>query len=138
MTMTNDERREMADGLRYVAEHGAPEWATTACCIAECIGEDDYPLWNGSGLLFSKLADLIDPDRDLTCEWVSVDDRLPDCKGEYIVAYHPCCWDNVKYDKVLVGMDSFTGKSSWYRRKYQRVTHWMPKPEPPRAKVVAE
>ena len=66
--VTNKERREVADGLRYVAEHGAPEWETTACCIAECIGEDDYPLWNGSGLLFSKLADLIDPDPDLTCE----------------------------------------------------------------------
>lgn len=64
---TNDERREVARRLRYVAEHGAPEWATTACCIAECIGEDDYPLWNGSGLLFSKLADLIEPQREPTC-----------------------------------------------------------------------
>lgn len=63
---TNDERREVARRLRYVAEHGAPEWATTACCIAECIGEDDYPLWNGSGLLFSKLADLIEPE-ERTC-----------------------------------------------------------------------
>lgn len=68
MTVTDDERREVAARLRYVAEHGAPEWATTACCIAECIGEDDYPLWSGSALLFSKLADLIDPDCDLTCE----------------------------------------------------------------------
>ena len=74
MTMTNDERREVADGLRYVAEHGAPEWATTACCIAECIGEDDYPLWNGSGLLFSKLADLIEPEKR-TCHDVSFDSR---------------------------------------------------------------
>ena len=64
---TNDERREVARRLRYVAEHGAPEWATTACCIAEYIGEDDYPLWNGSGLLFSKLADLIEPEEP-TCE----------------------------------------------------------------------
>ena len=68
MTVTDDERRAVAARLRYVAEHGAPEWATTAYCIAECIGEDDYPLWSGSGLLFSKLADLIEPDRDLTCE----------------------------------------------------------------------
>ena len=66
MKPTNDERREVARRLRYVAEHGAPEWATTACCIAECIGEDDYPLWNGSGLLFSKLADLIEPE-ERTC-----------------------------------------------------------------------
>lgn len=79
---TNDERREVARRLRYVAEHGAPEWATTACCIAECIGEDDYPLWNGSGLLFSKLADLIEPE-ERTCrvimKWDGLDGRDPVC-----------------------------------------------------------
>lgn len=67
---TDDERREVAARLRYVAEHGAPEWATTACCIAECIGEDDYQLWSGSGLLFSKLADLIEPEHEHTCHIV--------------------------------------------------------------------
>ena len=59
--VTDDERREAARRLRYVAEHGAPEWETSACCIAECIGEDDYPLWGGSEPVFSKLADLIEP-----------------------------------------------------------------------------
>lgn len=72
MTPSIEERREVAARLRYVAEHGAPEWETTACCIAECIGEDDYPLWNGSGLLFSKLADLIDPE----CWTRTVEDNL--------------------------------------------------------------
>lgn len=72
---TNEERREVARRLRYVAEHGAPEWATTACCIAECIGEDDYPLWNGSGLLFSKLANLIEPE-ERTCHVEHIDDDL--------------------------------------------------------------
>ena len=74
---TNDERREVARRLRYVAEHGAPEWATTACCIAECIGEDDYPLWNGSGLLFSKLADLIEPE-ERTCRIYDTDHDFED------------------------------------------------------------
>lgn len=69
--VTDDERREVAARLRYVAEHGAPEWETTACCIAECIGEDDYPLWSGSGLLFSKLADLIEPEPERTCRVVT-------------------------------------------------------------------
>lgn len=131
MTITDDERRAAANTIR--------RYNGQANCMylikyAACRGDLDA----SESAFLNRLADLIDPDPDLTCEWVSVDDRLPDCKGEYIVAYHPCCWDNVKYDKVLVGMDSFTGKSSWYRRKYQRVTHWMPKPEPPRAKVVAE
>lgn len=128
---TNDERRAAANTIRRY--NGQANW-TYLVKYAACRGDMDA----GESAFLNRLADLIEPDRDLTCEWVSVDDRLPDCKGEYIVAYHPCCWDNVKYDKVLVGMDSFTGKSSWYRRKYQRVTHWMPKPEPPRAKVVAE
>lgn len=65
-------------------------------------------------------------------EWISVEDRLPDVKGEYIVAYHPCWWDNVDYDKTLVGIDSFRGKTTWARRKFQRITHWMPLPEPPK------
>lgn len=71
MSVTNNERRAVAARLRYVAEHGAPEWETTACCIAECIGEDDYPLWSGSGLLFSKLADLIEPEPERTCRVVT-------------------------------------------------------------------
>lgn len=81
---TNDERREVARRLRYVAEHGAPEWATTACCIAECIGEDDYPLWNGSGLLFSKLADLIEPE-ERTCHMVDngVELCCSECDGRH-------------------------------------------------------
>ena len=69
---TDEERSEVADGLRYVAEHGAPEWATTAYCIAECIGEDDYPLWDGSGSLFSRLADLIEPE-ERTCRNIATE-----------------------------------------------------------------
>lgn len=68
-------------------------------------------------------------------EWIDVNERLPDIKGEYIVAYHPCYWDNVK-SETKVGTDSFRGgkqKSNkvWAKNKYQRVTHWMPKPLPP-------
>lgn len=65
-------------------------------------------------------------------EWISVKERLPEEKGEYFVAYHPCWWDDVKYDKRFVGLDTFRGKTSWARHKFQRVTHWMPLPEPPR------
>lgn len=52
--------------------------------------------------------------------------------GEYIVAYHPCWWDDVKTQVTKVGIDSFRGKASWAKRKTQRVTHWMDKPEPPK------
>lgn len=63
-------------------------------------------------------------------EWISADERLPDNKGEYLVAYHPCHWDFVS-DGIRVGLDSFRGKTAWAKKKYQRVTHWMPLPEPP-------
>lgn len=64
-------------------------------------------------------------------EWISVEDRLPDEAGQYLVAYHPCIWARVDTSKTLVGMDSFRGKTTWAQRKYQRVTHWMPLPQPP-------
>lgn len=64
-------------------------------------------------------------------EWISVKDRLPEEKGEYIVAYHLCHNDNV-YAGMLVGTDSFRGKNAWAKKKYQRVTRWMQFPELPK------
>ena len=63
-------------------------------------------------------------------EWISVEDRLPDEAGEYLVTYHPCYWDNVRKDQLLVGLDSFRGKTTWAKKKYQVVVAWMHKPEP--------
>lgn len=83
---TNDERREVAARLRHIAEHGAPEWATSACCIAECLGEDDYPLWNGSEKLFARLADLIEPEPERTCRM-----ELRKRGATYDVFYFDCC-----------------------------------------------
>lgn len=141
MTVTNDERREVAARLRSVDPRTklegvklAAKWYEALCAA---VGGKRDP-WMGIMALCARLADLIEPEPERTCGWVSVDDRLPDCKGEYIVAYHPCYWDDVDYDKVRVGTDSFSGKSSWAKCKYQRITHWMPKPEPPSAKVVEE
>ena len=65
-------------------------------------------------------------------EWISVEERLPDEKGEYIVAFHTCWWDDVQEDKTVVGTDTFRGKTTWAKKKFQRVTHWMPFPEPPK------
>ena len=129
---TKEERREIAARLRETA--GQIEF--TGEGVEDCIFDNWWSYSAADGAKsYMRLADLIEPE-ERACEWVSVDDRLPDCKGEYIVAYHPCHWDYVDYDKVQVGTDSFSGKSSWAKRKYQRVTHWMPKPEPPSAKVV--
>ena len=69
--------------------------------------------------------------------WISVKDRLPDCNGKYLVAYHPAYWDNVNYNEVDVGTDSYRvlktpGRKSWAHKKYRLVTHWQPLPDQPR------
>lgn len=64
-------------------------------------------------------------------EWVSVKDRLPDEKGRYLVAFYPCQWDHVSKTALYTGIDTFRGKAAWAKRKYQKVTHWMPLPQPP-------
>lgn len=69
--------------------------------------------------------------------WISAKDRLPDCNGQYLVAYHPVCWDDVRYNEVCVDIDSYRalktpGRKSWAHNKYRLVTHWQPLPEPPR------
>lgn len=58
MRISNKERRKFAENLRYIAQH-PPEWATSACAIAE-VFDANYPLWKDSGELFDILAGLID------------------------------------------------------------------------------
>lgn len=62
-------------------------------------------------------------------KWIPVTERLPEKSGEYLVTYHPCYWDDVE-SEILVGIDTFRGKTTWAKRKYQRVTAWMPLPKP--------
>lgn len=59
--------------------------------------------------------------------WIPCSERLPDEAGEYLVTYHPCIWDRVM-DEVKVGLDSFRGKTTWAKKKYQKVIAWMPLP----------
>lgn len=70
-------------------------------------------------------------------EWIPVTERLPEEKGEYLVTYHPCYWDDVR-DAVLVGIDTFRGKTTWAKMKHQRVIAWMPLPEPYKADKESE
>lgn len=61
--------------------------------------------------------------------WIPCNERLPEEKGEYLVTYHPCYWDIVE-PEVRVGIDTFRGKTSWAKKKYQKVIAWKPLPMP--------
>lgn len=71
MTITNDERREVAARLRIVNPRTklegvklAAKWYEALCAA---VGGKRDP-WMGIKALCNRLADLIEPDRDLTCE----------------------------------------------------------------------
>ena len=64
-----------------------------------------------------------------TKDWTSCNEGLPKIAGEYLVTYHPCQWDRVD-SKIKVGFDSFRGKTTWAKNKYQKVVAWKEKPEP--------
>lgn len=71
MTITDDERMEVARRLRSVDPRTklegvelAAKWYEALCAA---VGGKRDP-WMGISALCDRLADLIDPDRDLTCE----------------------------------------------------------------------
>ena len=55
-------------------------------------------------------------------EWISVEERLPQKKGEYLVAYHPCYWDRV-YPEMRTGIDTFRGNLHGQRRNKVSYKH---------------
>ena len=62
-------------------------------------------------------------------EWVSVEDRLPTDKLNYIVYYkHVYCDDDGYY---AIGVSFYDGKEFQINLAY-KVTHWMPLPQPPK------
>lgn len=67
--------------------------------------------------------------KDAEPHWIPCGERLPEEKGEYLVTYHPCYWDDVK-DEIRVGIDTFRGRTTWAKKKHQRVIAWMPLPKP--------
>lgn len=78
--------------------------------------------------LLCELKDFI-KEQPKVNEWIPVEEVLPEKKGVYLVTYHPCHWDNVEFNTVCVGLDNFMGKTSWAKRKHQRVIAWQPLPD---------
>ena len=70
-------------------------------------------------------------------KWIPVNEQLPEEKGQYLVTYHPCLWNTVRYD-TYVGLDSFRGKTTWAKNANQKVVAWMPLPDPYKAQESEE
>ena len=117
----------------------------------------DY--WRSKGeryeavLLNDTVNTVIDSESTITQpsgEWISVEDRLPDKPGHYLVCtsinyWHGGCMDKneehkyhdsgtpIGYDGTMMSvLDCYydiTG--DWNRVFNKHVTHWMPLPEPP-------
>ena len=72
--------------------------------------------------------------------WISVQDRLPDKDGCYIVTAcdEGCsCGDGIWYDTVVIEAEHYKGEWSWNENGTEYditdlVTHWMPMPNPPK------
>ncbi|WP_294785703.1 DUF551 domain-containing protein [uncultured Eubacterium sp.] len=62
-------------------------------------------------------------------QWISVDDRVPESSGTYIV----CCKEqelkHVTFAKFYKKLGYWELKGA---RTFWKVTHWMPLPEPPK------
>ena len=75
-------------------------------------------------------------------EWISVDDRLPDKDGCYIVTAcdEGCsCGDGIWYDTVVIEAEHYKGEWSWNENGTEYditdlVTHWMQMPLAPEVK----
>ena len=90
-----------------------------------CLGQNDVVKVEHS--IISMLYMM--PTIEIEPHWIPCGERLPEEKGEYLVTYHPCYWDDVE-DEIRVGIDTFRGRTTWAKKKHQRVIAWMPLPKP--------
>lgn len=91
-------------------------------------------------LLWSVVEQIVDSQPTLTPQWISVEERLPEKNGTYLV-YAPTYSGGSSSALDCVGgvMFSRFKNKKWsieagYYKRPNCVTHWMPMPEPPNGK----
>lgn len=63
-------------------------------------------------------------------EWISVNDRLPEDRGYYLVAYQDKYNENTS---ITLDMYVMCGAGEWWTNEFtHNITHWMPLPEVPK------
>ena len=110
--------------------------------LVELLQDANNPVWSWfpNNATMAQLADYLINSGVTVQEWISVEDRLPDKDGCYIVT--ACdewcsCGEGIWYDTVVVVAEYYKGSWTWYDggREYSLegiVTHWMPMPNPPK------
>ena len=66
-------------------------------------------------------------------EWISVNDRLPEKDGKYIVARREGSRYSISVRKFRKDVPCwYSGYCGHWERRTNGITHWMPLPEPPK------
>lgn len=98
--------------------------------------ENHAAAYSGEMLVVGKGYIIDAPTVDAVPVWISVKDKLPEDEA-LILAYHPHYLIPTPGQKCDV--DRITIKFGWYCRKSALgITHWMPLPQPPGAKMDSE
>ena len=100
------------------------------CCIYLSDWSDPMPVLQPCCESPCNLYEPRKANRCVQSEWISVEERLPEENGEYLV-YTKYGWFDVERFKLWD--DDDTDGGYWW--EYEGiVTHWMPLPEPPTEK----
>ena len=76
-----------------------------------------------------RFADYLIAHGVMVQEWISVDDRFPEEKANFIVYYQHAYCDNDGYWEIGI---CFNDGEKFQINPAYKVTHWMPLPEPPK------
>ena len=90
----------------------------------------DNPLQYTTDEIVERIADHLIANGVTVQEWISVEDRLPEDSGYYLVVYRD------KYNgSISIALDNYVkcGAGEWWASEFtHNITHWMPLPEPPK------
>ena len=84
---------------------------------------DGFGMWYARAMYnagYRRQSGATDENVGRKCEWISVEERLPEKHGQYLAAFTNMKVDVVTYTKI-----------GWFYDKRCSITHWMPLTAPP-------
>ena len=106
------------------------ELLKTSACPSTFICDPTCKYYGFEDCFPERFADYLIAHGVTVQEWISVDDRLPEDIGYYLVVYRD------KYNgSTSIALDNYVkcGAGEWWASEFTRnITHWMPIPLPPK------